>query len=125
MPPAAARSVSSAFWGLRRILTFNRRKTLFGIGVALSGWALFAAPIDAGWLRWIGLVVAAVTTHFLAASVFAAWYVYDHSSLYEWHWIRPLLPSTVTRATVTPVSASGDTATLARSEVTMTVARAR
>jgi len=79
--------------GLRRIVAFNRPKLIVATALSVASWTLVVSSNGESWIRWAALLLAVPTTYFLIASPVASWYLYDHSRLYEWRWLRPLLPS--------------------------------
>ncbi|BCJ36422.1 hypothetical protein Athai_39250 [Actinocatenispora thailandica] len=84
--------------GVRRVVAFNWPKYAAAALLAAGGTALpgrLPTPVRRA-LRTGAALTAAGT----AASLAASWWVYDRSALYEWGWIRPLLPARLHRHAV-------------------------
>lgn len=52
-----------------------------------------AVVVAAGLIGGLARILAVVVGYFLVASLVVSWWVYDHSPLHDWRWLRPLLPA--------------------------------
>src|SRR4051794_19066797 len=87
--PAARRH---PFQGTGQILRYNWPLYAGALLASAAGWAALA------WLPLPDAIKAAIALgilggiYFTGASLFASWWVYDHSRLYGWDWIAELFP---------------------------------
>jgi ubiquinone/menaquinone biosynthesis C-methylase UbiE len=88
----APRSLAGRCRGTIQIVLYNWPFYVVGAFVSLLGLALaLLAPWPAE-VRWPLGIGAALAAFWLAGSLLASYWVYDHSALCRWDWVRELFP---------------------------------
>src|SRR5438046_1872703 len=78
--------------GTVQIFLYNWPSYVFGALACLVSLALAVLVPLPSFARLLLVVGAACAAFWLAASVIASYWVYDHSDLCQWDWIRGLFP---------------------------------
>jgi len=89
---AAPRSLAGRCRGTIQIVLYNWPFYVVGALVSLLGLAvalLAPWPAEVRWPMGVGAFLAA---YWLAGSLLASYWVYDHSALCRWDWVRELFP---------------------------------
>ena len=79
------------FEGVLKIIRFNTRFYVGGVlGLVLVVPLLAFLPLPA-WLKAAGWAGAALMLFWSLSSLAVSWYVYDHTGVMRWEWMRPQL----------------------------------
>src|SRR4028118_1908367 len=95
--PQQAISPRGRFRGVRQIFLFNWPFYVCGLCALLVGSILLWWLPWPTWLYVLGMLGLLVATWWLLGSLLVSFYVYDVSPLYNWSWLRSLLPSVPSR----------------------------
>jgi SAM-dependent methyltransferase len=82
---------SGKFEGVAKIISFNTRfytGSILGVVSVVLLLKLIALPV---WLKAIVMVGTVLMMFWTVSSLLVSWYVYDHSRVMEWEWIRSSL----------------------------------
>jgi SAM-dependent methyltransferase len=79
--------------GVGRVVAFNWPRYAAGLATV----ALAAAVPAPGRLRYPVRSAAGLAAGWIATSLVATWWAYDHTPLYTWRWLTDLLPTPPTR----------------------------
>ncbi|MEV1025104.1 methyltransferase domain-containing protein [Streptomyces sp. NPDC050264] len=76
--------------GVRDVIAYNWPRYATGLATVALTTSLSGRPHRP--LRALARAGAVSATGLLASATAASWYVYDHSGLYDYHWLEALLP---------------------------------